>query len=147
MSETERPFTILIADDDEDDRLLARDALAEIHCPGEVRFVEDGEKLLDYLRMRGEFAAPGLAPRPTLILMDLNMPKKGGLEAAREIKGDPLLRDIPIVVFTTSKAEEDIARTKALGLRGFITKPVLFSSLVETMRELVRSCHSAHLPG
>lgn len=136
MSADGRPITILIADDDADDRMMASEALEESRLANDLRFVEDGEELLDYLYHRGRFAAEGAAPRPGLILLDLNMPRKDGREALREIKGDPALRSIPIVVLTTSKAEEDIYRTYDLGVNSFITKPVQFESLVEVMRAL-----------
>ncbi|HEV8629611.1 MAG TPA: response regulator [Thermoanaerobaculia bacterium] len=130
------PVHILMADDDEDDRLLTRDALVAGKLGNELHFVHDGEQLLDYLRQRGRFAAPGAAPRPGLILLDLNMPRKDGREALAEIKADPDLRRIPIVVLTTSKAEEDIARSYDLGVSSFITKPVTFDGLVRVMRAL-----------
>lgn len=133
-----RPITILMADDDPDDRLLARDAFEEARMANDVRFVEDGEQLLDYLHRRGPWAEPGAAPRPGLILLDLNMPKKDGREALEEIKRDPALRRIPVVVLTTSKAETDILRTYDLGVNSFITKPVSFDSMVETVRALGR---------
>ncbi|MEI7729434.1 MAG: response regulator [Verrucomicrobiota bacterium] len=131
-----RPITILIAEDDPDDRLLAKDALVESRLANDVRFVENGEELLDYLRQQGAFANPETSPRPGIILLDLNMPKKDGREALREIKADPNLRQIPIVVLTTSKAEEDIFRSYDLGVSSFITKPVTFEGLVEIMRVL-----------
>ncbi len=133
-----RPITILLADDDADDRMLAKDALEENRLANDLRFVEDGEQLLDYLFQRGQYAEPGAAPRPGLILLDLNMPRKDGREALREIKEHPELRLIPIVVLTTSKAEEDILRTYELGVNSFITKPVTFDGLVEVMRALGR---------
>lgn len=133
-----QPITILIAEDDEDDRLLAEEALLESHVANDVRFVEDGEQLMDYLRARGEYAAPGVAPRPGLILLDLNMPRKDGREALEEIKSDPELRRIPVVVLTTSKADEDVLRTYDLGVNSFITKPVSFDGLVDVMRLLGR---------
>ncbi len=136
MNADARPITILIADDDADDRMMASEALAESRLANDLRFVEDGEELLDYLYHRGRFAAGGESPRPGLILLDLNMPRKDGREALREIKGDPALRSIPVVVLTTSKAEEDIYRTYDLGVNSFITKPVLFESLVEVMKTL-----------
>ncbi|MBI5014948.1 MAG: response regulator [Deltaproteobacteria bacterium] len=132
----QKPVVILLADDDEDDRLMARDALEEARLANELRFVEDGEDLLDYLHHRGKYARSGSAPRPGLILLDLNMPRKDGREALREIKADPDLRRIPIVVLTTSKAEEDVQRTYDLGVNSFITKPVSFAALVEIMRTL-----------
>ncbi len=136
MSDDARPITILIADDDADDRLMASEALEESRLANDLRFVEDGEELLDYLYHRGRFAAAGESPRPGLILLDLNMPRMDGREALREIKGDPALRSIPVVVLTTSKAEEDIYRTYDLGVNSFITKPVQFDGLVEVMKAL-----------
>ena len=138
MSPVPKPITILLADDDADDRMLTRDALAESRLANDLRFVEDGEQLMAYLRREGRFNSPESAPRPGLILLDLNMPRKDGREALREIKGDPTLRSIPIVVLTTSKAEEDIYRTYDLGVNSFITKPVTFDGLVSVMRGLGR---------
>jgi CheY-like chemotaxis protein len=133
-----RPITILLADDDEEDRMLTSDALNESRVVNDLRFVEDGEDLLDYLYRRGKYTNPESAPRPGLILLDLNMPKKDGREALREIKADPDFRRIPIVVLTTSKAEEDIYRTYDLGANSFIAKPVKFESLVSLMKEIKR---------
>jgi len=138
MAPDRRPINILLADDDADDRMLAREALEESRLVNELRFVEDGEQLLDYLYRRGEYADPAKSPRPGLILLDLNMPRKDGREALREIKADPVLRQIPVVVLTTSKAEEDIYRTYDLGVNSFITKPVDFEGLVQVMKALGR---------
>ena len=138
MAEDIKPIVILLVDDDADDRMLARDALAESRLANNLRFVEDGEQLMDYLCRKGDYAAPQSSPRPGLILLDLNMPRKDGREALREIKSDPTLRHIPIVVLTTSKAEEDIYRTYDLGVNSFITKPVTFEGLVGVMRALGR---------
>jgi CheY-like chemotaxis protein len=138
MSADPKANIILLADDDADDRLLTRDALAETHWEGEVRLVEDGEELLDYLRRRAKYEAPDSAPRPGLILLDLNMPKKDGREALREIKADPRLRNIRVVILTTSKAEEDILRSYDLSASSYITKPVTFDSLVDTIKVLGR---------
>jgi len=133
---TPKPITILLADDDADDRMLAKDALKESRLANDLRFVENGEELLEYLRRQGQFSEEGKAPTPGLILLDLNMPRKDGREALKEIKSDPNLRHIPIVVLTTSKAEEDIYRTYDLGVNSFITKPVTFDGLVNVMRTL-----------
>ena len=133
------PITILICDDDEDDRMLTQQALENAHVSNRIRFVEDGEQLLDYLYQRGEFAGEtGKAPRPGLILLDLNMPKMGGREALKVIKQDETLRDIPVVVLSTSRLDEDITRSYQLGVNSFITKPVTFSGLVEAMNVLGR---------
>jgi CheY-like chemotaxis protein len=125
-----------MADDDPDDCMLTREALAESRLANELHFVSDGEELMDYLYHRGKYSQPGSAPRPGLILLDLNMPKKDGREVLREIKGDPHLRQIPVLVLTTSKAEEDIYSSYYLGANSFITKPVTFSSLIEIMKTL-----------
>ena len=138
MNKHGRPITILLADDDADDRMMAGEALAESRLANDLRFVEDGEELMDYLHRRGRYASPADAPRPGLILLDLNMPRKDGREALSEIKGDPELRKIPVVVLTTSQAEEDIYRTYDLGVNSFITKPVMFESMVGVMKALGR---------
>ena len=133
------PITILICDDDEDDRALTRQALEDAHISNDLRFVEDGEQLLDYLYQRGEYSGEtGAAPRPGLILLDLNMPKMDGREALQHIKGDPRLVDIPIVILTTSGLDLDIIRSYQLGVNSFITKPVTFSGLVDAMNVLGR---------
>jgi CheY-like chemotaxis protein len=131
-----KPIVILMADDDADDRLLAKDALDECRLPGNLHFVENGEELLDYLHHREKYAGGTDAPRPGLILLDLNMPKKDGREALREIKSDPDLRQIPVIVLTTSQADTDIAQIYDLGANSFITKPVTFESLVQVMKVL-----------
>jgi CheY-like chemotaxis protein len=133
------PITILVCDDDEDDRALTEQALEDAHISNRVRFVGDGEELLDYLYQRGKFAgATGKAPRPGLILLDLNMPKMDGREALKVIKEDVTLRDIPVVVLTTSRLDEDMIRSYRLGVNSFITKPVTFSGLVDAMNVLGR---------
>ena len=129
-------LVILIADDDAEDRMLVKDALEESRLINDIMFVEDGEELLDFLRNEGKFSDRKKYPTPGLILLDLNMPKKDGREALKEIKEDPHLKVIPIVVLTTSKAEEDILRTYNLGVSSFITKPVTFKSMVEIMATL-----------
>jgi CheY-like chemotaxis protein len=116
--------------------MLVKDALNESRLANDIRFVEDGEQLLDYLNNRGKFQDRVDNPIPGLILLDLNMPKMDGREALKEIKKDPRLRVIPIVVLTTSQAEEDILRSYDLGVSSFITKPVTFASLVEIMKIL-----------
>lgn len=127
---------ILLADDDPDDRLLVQDAVNESGWDGQLRCVENGEELLDYLRRRGKYAAPAEAPRPGVIVLDLNMPRKDGREALQEIKAEPELRRIPVVVLTTSKADTDIARLYELGASSFIPKPVHFEGLLNVVRAL-----------
>ena len=144
---TNKSLTILLADDDPDDRLLTHEALQENNVPNDFRCVEDGEELADYLFRRGKYEDPAESPRPGLILLDLNMPRKDGREALKEIKSDPELRQIPIVVLTTSKADDDICKTYDLGVNSYITKPASFESLVSVMKALVKYWfHTVELP-
>jgi CheY-like chemotaxis protein len=138
MGRQGRPITILVADDDPDDRLMIKEALEESRLANHIDFVEDGEELLDYLNGAGKYPSRNGQPLPGLLLLDLNMPRKDGREALKEIKADPNLRRMPVVVLTTSKAEEDILRTYDLGVSSFITKPVTFVALVDLMKTLAR---------
>lgn len=135
MASGER-ITILMADDDPDDRLLVHDAFEEVHLNNQFAFVENGIELMDYLHRQGAYTHLAGTPLPGLILLDLNMPKKDGRTALKEIKEDPVLRAIPIVILTTSSAEEDILRTYDLGANSFIVKPVTFDKLVEIIRKV-----------
>ncbi|WP_224240678.1 response regulator [Hyalangium gracile] len=128
--------TILMADDDVDDRDLTQDAIRRNQLNGELKWVEDGEELLDYLNQRGRYSDPGASPRPGLILLDLNMPRMDGREAIKEIKANPELRRIPIIVLSTSSADEDVLSSYELGANCFITKPGTFEKLVEVVRVL-----------
>ena len=130
------PITILMADDDADDRQLTREALEDARLINDIRFVENGEELLDYLRRQGKYAPPAEAPHPGLILLDLNMPRKDGRTVLKEIKQDPQLRTIPVVVLTTSKSDEDIYRSYDLGVNSYIVKPVTFEALVDILQTL-----------
>lgn len=136
MNNHKNAVTILMAEDDPDDRLLAEEALAEGQVSHPIQFVENGDELLDYLNRRGQYRNRRRFPRPGIILLDLNMPKKDGREALSEIKTDPKLRQIPVVVLTTSTAEEDILRSYDLGANSFISKPLTFEGLVEVMKLL-----------
>ena len=131
-----KPITILMADDDEDDRILTQDALEESRVRNTLYCVEDGVELLEYLRREGQYSDPTTSPRPGLILLDLNMPRKDGREALKEIKADAELRNIPVVILTTSGQEEDKIKGYNLGAASFITKPVNFEGLVELMKAL-----------
>jgi len=133
--ETPDPIAIIMADDDADDRMLARDAMKESRLLNPFFVVEDGQELMDFLKRSGRYAKQDL-PRPGLILLDLNMPRMDGRQALQLIKRDPELRSIPVVVLTTSKTEEDMLRSYDLGANTFITKPVTFDRLVEIMRAL-----------
>ena len=135
MSEGSR-VKILVADDDADDRLLIGDAFDENHLQNPIDYVEDGEQLLDYLNRRGKYESLAGEPYPGIILLDLNMPKVDGRTALKEIKADPKLCRIPVIILTTSKAEEDILRTYGLGVNSFITKPVTFDALIDVVRAI-----------
>lgn len=136
MNAEAKPITILMADDDPDDRLLTADALKEARLINDIRFVENGEELLDYLRRAGKFAPPADAPRPGLILLDLNMPRKDGRAVLKDLKQDAELRTIPVVVLTTSKDDEDVYRSYDLGVNSYIVKPVTFEALVDILQTL-----------
>jgi CheY-like chemotaxis protein len=129
-------ITILMADDDADDRQLTREALEDARLINDIRFVENGEELLEYLRRQGRYSPPAEAPRPGLILLDLNMPRKDGRTVLKEIKQDPDLRRIPVVVLTTSKSDEDVYRSYDLGVNSYIVKPVTFDALVDVLQTL-----------
>lgn len=131
-----KKLIILMAEDDADDRLLAREAMHESRVLNELHFVEDGMQLLSYLHGEGVFSDRIVYPMPGLILLDLNMPKMDGRGALAKIKADPRLRRIPVVILTTSKAEEDMVKGYDLGAVSYITKPVIFDALVELMRTL-----------
>lgn len=130
------PIPILMADDDPDDRMLTQDALDECKVVNALYCVEDGEELMDFLKRRGKFTDPDKSPRPGLILLDLNMPRKSGREALKEIKTDPELCRIPVIILTTSQAEEDILHSYELGANSYISKPVTFDGLVDVMKSL-----------
>jgi two-component system response regulator len=132
------PIRILVADDDADDRLMIKDAFDESRLGNPVDFVQDGVELMDYLNRNGPYAHLSDQAYPGFILLDLNMPRKDGRTALKEIKASPHLQRIPIVILTTSKAEEDIVRTYDLGVNSFICKPVTFDSLVEIVRTVGR---------
>ena len=136
MKNQNESVIILLADDDPDDRMLTSRALKKNRLANEIRTVNDGEELMDYLLHRGAYADEASAPRPGLILLDLNMPRKDGREALLEIKSEESLRRIPVIVLTTSEAEQDILRSYDLGVNAFVTKPVTFEGLAEAIRAL-----------
>jgi CheY-like chemotaxis protein len=136
MKQGKARIRVLVAEDDPDDRLLIKEALEESGFSPDLRFVEDGEELMDYLRRGGEYGGSEASPRPGLILLDLNMPKKDGRDALAEIKADPDLRRLPVVVVTTSRVHEDILRCYDLGANSYITKPVTIADLLDTFKTL-----------
>jgi len=127
MNEPEQkrePFsTVLMVEDDGDDRFFMEEAFKAVHCEGELRFLGDGEELMEYLQHRRRFKDAESSPRPSLILLDLNIPKKDGRQVLVEIKADPDLRKIPVVVWTTSDLREDETMCLEAGADGYITKP------------------------
>lgn len=129
---------VLLAEDDADDQFLILRALREARGFGSALAVNDGEELIDYLQRRGPYADPDASPRPALILLDLNMPRKSGLEALREIKGDVTLRRIPIVVLTTSTLDDDIMRSYDLGASAYLSKPVRYHDLRRIVASIER---------
>lgn len=131
-----RVNTVLIAEDDPDDRILIRDALEDSRLLSDQYFVEDGEELMEFLHQEGRYREG--SPRPEVILLDLNMPRMDGREALQAIKKDPRLRRIPVIVFTTSKAQEDISHSYDLGANSFITKPASYEGMIEVLRTLGR---------
>lgn len=133
-----KPVVLLIADDDEDDREMTREAFEENFVLNDIHFVADGVELTDYLFRRGAFTNPETSPRPGLILLDLNMPRMDGRQALQQIKSHPDLRSIPVVILTTSQAEEDIIKSYNLGVNCFITKPVTFKDFIEVTQSVGR---------
>ncbi len=131
-----KPITILMADDDPDDRQMTKEAFEESYLANDLRFVEDGVELLDYLCRRGKYSDPASSPFPGLLLLDLNMPRKDGREALKEIKSDPRLKHLRVIVLTTSKAEEDVYKSYDLSATSYITKPVTFAALIEVIKTL-----------
>ena len=136
LKNSRRPITIVVADDDPDDRMMIEEAFEENCLTNNLAFVEDGEELIDYLRHEGKYSGEERRNPVGVVLLDLNMPRMDGREALKVIKSDPKLHRIPVVVLTTSKAEEDVLRTYDLGVSSFITKPVTFDGLVEVVKVL-----------
>ena len=133
------PWTVLVAEDNPDDRRLTEEAWKEARLGNELRFVHDGKELLDYLYNRGMYTDAETSPRPGVILLDLNMPQISGCEALLEIKTDPALARIPVIILTTSKSGQDIFKTSLLGVNGYITKPTTFQGYIEMMKNLVNN--------
>jgi CheY-like chemotaxis protein len=133
MSDMLRPIEILLVEDDPGDVLLTREAFADNKVKNNFNVVSDGEEAVDYLYQRGKHAG---ARRPDLVLLDLNLPRKDGREVLREIKADPELRAIPVVVLTTSEAEEDILHSYDLHANAYVTKPVDFDQFITIVRQI-----------
>jgi len=131
-----KPIVILFADDDRDDQHLVKEAFEDNRLANDLRFVNNGKELLEYLNREGKYKDPKFSPKPDLILLDLNMPKIDGREALEKIKNDKTLKRIPVVILTTSKAEEDVIRTYNLGVNSFISKPVTFKEMVKIVQML-----------
>ncbi len=138
MTRQPRPITILMADDDPDDRQMTKEAFEEARLANDLRFVEDGEELMDYLHRRGRYSDPADAPRPDLILLDLNMPRKDGRETLAAIKADDTLKAIPVVILTTSGAEPDIVSSYQHRANAYVTKPFGLDEFEATVRKIDR---------
>ena len=134
MARNTVPVRIVVADDDADDRMMIKDAFEASKLANEIDFAEDGVQLLEYLRREGKWSKLAGEPYPGFILLDLNMPRKDGRTVLKEIRNDPVLHRIPVIILTTSKAEEDIIKTYNLGVNSFICKPVSFEKLVEIVK-------------
>ena len=126
-------YVILMADDDAEDCMLVRDAMQEAGLRHQLRFVSNGEELLEYLTRDAGYESPQSSPRPDLVLLDLAMPKKGGREALRELKSNPRLQRIPVVVLTTSTAPDDVDYSYLMGANSYVTKPVTFRAWVDLL--------------
>jgi CheY-like chemotaxis protein len=124
---------ILLVEDDPGDVLMTREAFEDNKVANQLHVVYDGTSALEFLRKQGEHAE---APTPDLILLDLNLPRMDGREVLAEVKNDPLLRQIPVVVLTTSEAEEDVLRSYALHANAYVTKPVDFERFIEVVRKI-----------
>lgn len=135
-SNQSRPINILFAEDDEDDYLLLRDALTEVGLGKHLHWVRDGEELMEYLHHTGAYQGSSNSPRPALILLDLNMPRKDGRAALKEIKSDPVLRRIPVIALTTSKSPDDLVHTYDLGVNSLIWKPLSYPGFVDIAKQL-----------
>ena len=128
--------TILIVEDSDDDYISTMRAFKNANLVNPVQRCTNGDQALDYLFQRGEFAAPGKAPRPSIILLDLNLPGTDGREVLRVVKSDPQLRQIPVVVLTTSYARQDITRCYDAGANSYVQKPVDFTGFIEAITRL-----------
>jgi len=146
MHTTRALAPVLVADDDTDDCLIAMEAWEENGLGNDLRFVQDGVELMDYLLQRGQYIDQTRSPRPGLILLDLSMPKKTGMEALAEIKADPTLRDIPVVVLSTSNAPRDASQAYSLGAFSFVTKPATFCEYLRVMRDLSQTWLEMRIP-
>jgi CheY-like chemotaxis protein len=124
MGSNMEPVVILVAEDDDDDIMLIKRGFKEARLLNTIYCVKDGEELMDYLNRSGQYRDQNKSPRPGLILLDLNMPNKDGRKALEEIKSDDRLKSIPVIILTTSKAEEDILRSYDIGANAFVMKPV-----------------------
>lgn len=137
MSNPLKTVNILMADDDLEDCMFAQKAFAKSTIPNTINFVHDGDELIDYLKNQGKYTDLNSTIKPDMILLDLNMPRKDGREALSEIKMDPELRNILVIILTTSKQEEDIHQSYELGANSFICKPIDFNGMVKAMHTLI----------
>jgi CheY-like chemotaxis protein len=130
------PFVVLMAEDDEHDILATRRAWKRHHISNPLYIVNDGEECLDFLHRRGKYSEPGTAPRPGILLLDIRMPKMDGLIVLKHIREDKRLRRLPVIILTTSRAEEDRLRSYDLGVNAYIVKPVGFDNFSDAVRTI-----------
>ena len=142
-----KPFVILMAEDDEHDILATRRAWKKHHIANPLYIVKDGEECLDLLYRRGNYGEPGTAPRPDILLLDIKMPKVDGLTVLKRIREDRVFRHLPVIILTTSKAEEDRLRSYDLGANAYIVKPVGFENFSKAVRTISLFWQLVELPG
>ena len=140
------PFVILMAEDDEHDIVATKRAWKKHHIANPLYIVNDGEECLDFLHRRGEYSEPGTAPRPGIVMLDIKMPKMDGLAVLKQIREDDEMRHLPVIILTTSKAEEDRISGYDLGVNAYIVKPVGFDSFSEAVNTISLFWQLVELP-
>ena len=141
-----KPFVVLMAEDNEHDIVATKRAWKKHYIANPLYIVNDGEECLDFLRQKGKYSDPGAAPRPGILLLDINMPKMDGLSVLKEIRKDEDLRRLPVIILTTSKAEEDRLKGYDLGVNAYVVKPVGFENFSEAVRTISLFWQLVELP-
>lgn len=144
---TKEPFVVLMAEDDEHDIVATKRAWKKHHIANPLYVVNDGEQCLDFLHQRGNYAHPNSAPRPGIVLLDIKMPRLDGLAVLKHIREDQELRRLPVIILTTSKAEEDRLRSYDLGANAYVVKPIGFNNFSEAVRTINLFWELVDLPG
>jgi len=143
----DKTFVVLMAEDDEHDIIATKRAWKLGQMANPLHIVNNGEECLDYLERRGVYSDPASSPRPGILLLDINMPRMDGLETLQRIRANEQLRSLPVVMLTTSKAEEDRMRSYALGANAYIVKPIGFDNFAEAIRTINLFWKLVALPG